>query len=81
MKDKMNLHNMPVVKMPVVKMPVVKMPVVKMPVDRMPVDKMTCCLRKLKVFSFNSVVRRNKLTTKEVLLNRMAHYTCPPCTN
>ena len=60
MKGKMNLHNMPVV---------------KMPVDKMPVDEMTCCLRKLKVFSFNSVVRRNKPTTREVLLNRMAQYT------
>ncbi len=53
----------------------------KMPVDGMPVDKMTCCLRKLKVFSFNSVVRRNKPTTKEVLLNRKAQYTPPPYTN
>ncbi len=70
MKGKMNLHNMPVAKMPVD-----KMPVVKMPVDGMLVDNMTCCLQKLKVFSFNSVVRRNKPTTTEVLLNRMAQYT------
>ncbi len=65
MKGKMNLD----------KMPVDGMLVDEMPIDKMPVDKMTCCLRKLKVFSFNSVVRRNKPTTREVLLNRMAQYT------